>query len=85
MDADHFIPIKIRGKRMMRGTVMEYEIILGNYKPVDGVLVAHSIEQSGGPMGPSNLTIERIEFNVEISDDRFTMPKTAPKKDKAHD
>lgn len=85
LDAEHFIPIKVRGKRTMRGTVMEYEISLGNYKPVDGVLVAHSIEQSGGPMGPSNLTIERIEFNVEISDDRFTMPKTAPQKDKAPD
>ena len=85
LDAEHFIPIKVRGKRTTRGTVMEYEISLGNYKPVDGVLMAHSIEQSGGPQGPSSITFQKIEFNVEISDDRFTMPKTAPQKDKAPD
>ena len=55
---------------------LEISTVFGDYKEVDGLLFAHSMEMSfaGNPAGQV-ITIEKIELNVEIDDDRFTMPE----------
>ena len=52
LDAEYFLPIKVKGKRPWMGSEMEYEITFGDYKEVAGLLMPHSSEQGGsGPGG----------------------------------
>ncbi|MCS6805307.1 MAG: hypothetical protein NZ823_09235 [Blastocatellia bacterium] len=76
LDADSYVEIKSEGKRMIRGSEFEAETIYGDYKQVDGLMIAHSIES--GPKGSSQkqkITIEKIEINPPIEDTRFAMPE----------
>ena len=75
LDAEYFIPIKITGKRKMMGAEIEYEAAFGDYREVAGVLMVHSIENRGGPMGASTMVFDKIEPNVQLADSRFTMPE----------
>ncbi|MBI2835232.1 MAG: outer membrane lipoprotein-sorting protein [Acidobacteria bacterium] len=83
IDADSFLAIKEESKRMVRGTEMEFESALGDYKDVDGLVLPHAIE--GGPKGGQirqKITIEKVELNPTIDDTRFKMPevkKSEPK------
>jgi len=82
LDAEYFLPIKIKGKREVQGTTVEYEATPGDYKKVGDLLLAHSFKQQaiGMPM-TATMTFDKIELNVDIPDTQFEMPK--PKPDKA--
>ena len=75
MDTDYFVPIKTETKRMVRGAEQESETIIGDYKEVNGVYFPHSFE-SGAKGSPfkATVTIEKIEVNVPIDDNRFARP-----------
>ncbi len=76
LDAEYFLPIKIKGKRLMQGTEIEFEATLGDYKEVAGVMIPHSLTQQAAGMGMnSTMTFEKIEVNVDIPDSRFAMPE----------
>lgn len=75
LDAEQFIPIKIKAKIMAQGTEIETEASLGDYKEVGGVLMAHSLTQSAGGMGGMQMTYEKIEVNVDLPDSRYVMPE----------
>lgn len=75
LDAEYFLLIKVKGKRNFRGMEIDYETDFGDYKEVDGLLIAHSIEQKGF-MGGATITFVKVEFNIEIPDDRFAMPES---------
>ena len=76
IDAEHFLVIKQEARRTLRGTEIESETIVGDYKEVDGMMMAHSIDAGvkGQPMR-QKLTLSAIEVNVPIDDARFKMPK----------
>lgn len=75
LDAEYFLPIQVKGKYKMQGTELEYTVVPGDYKEVNGLLFAHSIEQRMGAMGGTTMTFEKVEINVKLDDDRFTMPE----------
>jgi outer membrane lipoprotein-sorting protein len=81
LDAQTFLPIRTSGKRKQMGQEMEFESSPGNYKPVNGVMMPHSLAQkvNGNPM--MQLTIEKIEVNTPIDDSVFKMPEK-PKEEK---
>lgn len=76
LDAEHFLQIKDEAKRTVRGTEIESETIVGDYKEVGGMMFPHSIDsgQKGNPQR-QKLTIDKIELNVPIDDARFKMPE----------
>lgn len=75
IDKDSDLEIKIESKSMRRGAEVEGDTNLGDYKDVDGLIMAHSIDsgQKGAP-GRQTITISKIEINPEIDDTRFVMP-----------
>lgn len=75
-DADTFLGVKQETKRTVRGSEVESETIVGDYKDVGGIMYPHSINagQKGSPQR-QKMTIEKIEANVPIDDARFKMPK----------
>lgn len=81
LDADAYLEIRGEGKRKIRGTEMETEQTVSDYKEVGGLVMPHAFE--GGPKGSpmrQKITIDKIELDVDIDDARFAMPakKDAP-------
>lgn len=76
LDEEYYIEFKADTKREVQGAEVEVSTVFGDYKEVDGLLFAHSMEMSfaGNPAGQV-ITIEKMDLNVEIDDDRFTMPE----------
>jgi outer membrane lipoprotein-sorting protein len=85
-DAETYIPVKIEAKRTVRGSEIEGEVTLGDYKEAGGFLWPYSI-QSGDKGRPEkqSLVIDKIEVNPAIDDAQFKMPAAKqaepPKKD----
>ena len=80
LDADSFLTIKTLTKTTMRGSEMEIETSIGNYKDVNGVLFPFSIEQHAvGGQGPGQkITFSKVEMNIPVDDAVFKMPAVAP-------
>lgn len=81
LDADSFLLVKTEGKRMIRGTESEFETSLGDYKPVQGMMMPFSLEAGAkGSHVKQKVTITKIELNVPIDDALFKMPAKGPPK-----
>jgi len=80
LDADSFLTIKTVAKTTMRGSEIELETSIGNYKEVNGVLFPFSIEQHAvGGQGPGQkITFSKVEMNIPVDDAVFKMPAVAP-------
>ena len=77
LDAEHFVEFKSLGKVETPQGEMEMEGILGDYKEVGGVMLAHSMEMrpSGQPQG-AVITFDSIDVNPEgITEALFAMPE----------
>jgi hypothetical protein len=60
---------------------MEVDSYPGNYKPVNGLMMAHSVENKIKGQTIFTLTIDKVEMDVAIDDAVFKMPvKTQEKK-----
>ena len=82
LDQEYYIEFKADTTREVQGAQVKISTVFGDYKEVEGLLFAHSMEISfeGNPAGQV-LTMDSIELNVDIEDDRFTMPE--PKESEA--
>jgi outer membrane lipoprotein-sorting protein len=79
LDADSYLTIKEESKRMVRGSEMEVESTVGDYKEVGGLLIPHSIQNGAkGQPQKQNIIVENVELNPPLEDSRFKMPE-APK------
>jgi hypothetical protein len=78
LDAESFLEVKVEAKRMMRGTEIEGESLMGDYRDEGGLMVAHSIDNGAkGSTMRQKLVIEKVEFGVALPDSIFSMPKGA--------
>lgn len=75
LDEEYFVEFKMEAQREVQGSEMTIATVLGDYKEVDGLLFAHSMEMSfGGGDAQQVITIEKIELGVDLPDERFAMP-----------
>ena len=79
LDQEYYVEFKAEATREVQGAEVEVSTIFGDYKEVEGLLFAHSMEMSfaGNPAGQV-ITIDTIELDAEIEDYRFAMPKPKP-------
>jgi hypothetical protein len=69
----------MEGKRMIRGTEMEIETSIGDYKQVEGMMFPHAIEAGAkGSPQRQKISVDKIEINPSIDDSRFKMPEVKP-------
>jgi len=75
LDADRFLEVKMEARMRIRGTDVESETSIGDYREVAGMMVAHAMEssQKGAPQ-KQKMTIKKVEVNVPMEDARFKMP-----------
>jgi hypothetical protein len=79
LDADSFLEIKSESKRTRQGNIVESEASIGDYKEVDGMMMAHAVE--AGPKGRperQKFIMDKIEINVPVDAAIFNMPPPAP-------
>ena len=75
LDAETYLEIKSESKRTVRGTEIEGEGYLSDYKEVGGMMMAHVMEQGmKGQPQRQKFVIEKVELNPEIQDAFFVMP-----------
>jgi hypothetical protein len=77
-DAETYLQIKVEGKRTVRGTEVENESFLSDYKEVDGLMVPFAIESGmkGSPQR-QKIVIDKVEYNPAMADSFFAMPAGA--------
>jgi outer membrane lipoprotein-sorting protein len=75
LDADQFLEVRTESKSTIRGTDVESESTIGDYKDVGGLMFPHAVEQGqkGSPQ-KGKITIAKIELNVPVDDAGFKMP-----------
>lgn len=95
LDTETYLTVKQEAKRNMRGTEVEGEAYMSDYKEVAGLMVPFSV--TNGMKGSDRkqvMTFDKIEVDVPIDDARFVMPaataaadssKAAPAKEPAKD
>jgi outer membrane lipoprotein-sorting protein len=83
LDAETFLEVKSEARRTIRGSEMEIETLLGDYKEVGGLMYPHSFQSTAkGRPEKQNVTVDKFELNPTLDDARFAMPKpTAPPSD----
>ncbi|HHS13169.1 MAG TPA: hypothetical protein ENN03_05300 [bacterium] len=81
LDSEYYVILKETSIREFRGNTMEMETYYSDYKEVDGLMIAHTMEtrMGGGadrPMGGagSQTVIESIEINPQLDDSLFEDP-----------
>jgi hypothetical protein len=76
LDAASALPVRIVTRRRVQGVEVEGESVLSDYREVAGILWPFSIRS--GPRGRADqqqaLTVEKLEVDPEIPDERFAMP-----------
>jgi hypothetical protein len=75
LDADSYLEIKLEEQTTIRGAVQESETLFGDYDQVNGVYFPFVWES--GQKGDQNRTkfiVDKIETNVKIDDDAFSVP-----------
>jgi outer membrane lipoprotein-sorting protein len=79
IDSESYLQVKMEGKRMIRGTEMEIETSIGDYKQVEGMMFPHAIEAGAkGSPQRQKISVDKIEINPSIDDSRFKMPEVKP-------
>lgn len=80
IDAKTYLDVKTAGKRTINGQEMDVEGLTSNYKPIDGVPFAHTVEQKANGNTSFLFEVEKIELNTPVEDSFFAMPKKEPPK-----
>jgi outer membrane lipoprotein-sorting protein len=76
IDAEYFLEFKTESERSIQGQDIKTSIVYGDYKEVGDLILPHSMEQTGGGAPMSQMiTMEKIELNPDIPDERFAMPE----------
>lgn len=74
IDTEAFIELKTSTtKKKQDGTEIKIDTIYGDYKPVAGVMMPHSLSFSINQQ-PMSMTLDAVEPNVELAEDFFSMP-----------
>ena len=76
IDANNYLLLKRNSKLIRAGKELKSETYFSNYKQVEGVTAAYTIEAklAGESSQSQKILIDKIEFNVDIDDNIFKMP-----------
>jgi hypothetical protein len=81
-DAENYLMIRSDGIRNIQGQDLEVVITYGDYKTVEGITIAYSMEsrvKGKESMGAQSLNITKIDLNPKIDKAIFAMPAAAAK------
>ena len=82
IDAQNWLGLKVNVKRKTPGGEIEADQFVGNYKKVNGIMTAFSVETKVGGQTVNQIVFDTVEMDVPIDDSVFKMPVKAPDKPK---
>jgi outer membrane lipoprotein-sorting protein len=75
LDAESYLEVKTEAKRNIRGSEVETESFLSDYKDESGRMMPHTIESGvKGSDHRQKLVFEKVECNPALADSLFAMP-----------
>ena len=86
IDAETGLEVKTEGKRVVRGSEVETETYMSDYKEVDGIPFPHTVSagrKGGAENQRQKIVMEKFELNVAMTDDLFKLPANAVKASEA--
>jgi hypothetical protein len=76
LDTEYCLPFRVESEREVQGQMVEAVTTMGDYKEVDGLIMAHSIETRSPQMPQAQImTIDEVTVNPEYDPAVFTMPE----------
>ena len=79
LDADSFLELKVEIQTTIRGALQESELYYGDYEQVNGIFYPFAVEQAQkGSASRAQISVEKIEQNVQLEDAHFSMPVSKP-------
>ncbi len=75
LETNSCLEIKMESTVDMQGTPLTLNLVFSDYKEVDGLKFAFSMQSSGGPSGGAQIIFEAIELNPELDDSLFKVSK----------
>ncbi|HSB08882.1 MAG TPA: outer membrane lipoprotein-sorting protein [Blastocatellia bacterium] len=85
IDAENSLALKVSLKRKTPGGEIEADQYVGNYKPVNGMMFAFSVETKVGGQTQSQIVFDKVEIDVPIDDSVFKMPAKPAEKPKTEE
>lgn len=81
LDPDHFLPIRLRRTKLVRGVTQEEELDFGDYRQVNGIYFPF-VTEMGRPGSTKGTSIElkSIELNPQIEASEFVFPGASNQK-----
>lgn len=78
LDAETYLVFKRVSTQFnpMTGSDAEFETLTSDYRDVEGVMVPHSIETRSGGVTYNQLSLTKVELNVEVDPQIFKRPET---------
>lgn len=78
LDGESYMELKQAQKTKREGNEIEVETYFGDFKPVEGLMLPHTIENRiKGQSAGGTVTVEKYEINPAEDDALFTMPPKA--------
>jgi outer membrane lipoprotein-sorting protein len=77
IDAENFVMLKMKSNLKMQGVETEAETIFSNYKFINDILIAHSMETKMNGETMMQMVLEEINFNTDMPDSMFEMPEVS--------
>ncbi|HVN08879.1 MAG TPA: outer membrane lipoprotein-sorting protein [Patescibacteria group bacterium] len=79
IDVDSGLEVKTITKAKVHGNETEEESMYSDFRTVDGLVIPFAIESGTvGGTQKQKITVEKVEFNPDLSDSQFHMPAAAP-------
>ena len=76
VDAQTYLEVKVDGSRRLDGKPRQVFTTFRDYKPVDGLMVPHTLETTvEGVVGSEKILVNRVSLNTEVADARFSKPQ----------
>lgn len=76
LDTDHCLPFRLEASREVQGQMVDAVTTIGDYKEVDGLVMAHSMETRSPQMPQAQvMTIDEVTINPDYDPELFTMPE----------
>ena len=85
IDAENWLGLKVNLKRKTPGGEIEADQFVGNYKKVNGIMTAFSIETKIGGQTVNQIVFDKVEMDIPIDDSIFKMPAKPAEKPKAEE
>ncbi len=74
LDAENYVTLRVDTKINVQGTEVEASSWYSNFKPVQGMIMPHSIESKVNDQVQSQIVIDSYEVDSEIDDSMFEKP-----------